>query len=302
MKNLIIILLLISASVFAQQDAQYTNYMYNTININPAYAGSRGVTSIFGLYRAQWIGLDGAPQTGTASIHAPIENSNVGIGFSIVNDRIGSSDKTTAALDLSYAIQVSENYKLALGVKGTADLFNVDYTKLNRYDLNDPKFQNNIENKFTPNIGAGIYFYSDKLYLGLSAPKFLESNVYNDNTSATSLEKMHYYVIGGYVFDLSPSLMFKPAFMCKTVEGSPLQVDVSGNFMFNEKFVLGAAWRWDAAMSLMAGFQVSDGLHIGYGYDLETTKLANYNSGSHEIFLRFELSKNRERVETPRFF
>lgn len=302
MKNLVIILLLVSASVFAQQDAQYTNYMYNTININPAYAGSRGVTSIFGLYRAQWIGLDGAPQTGTVSINAPIENSNVGIGFSVVNDRIGASDKTTVALDLSYAIQVSENYKLALGVKGIADLFNVDYTKLNRYDLNDPKFQNNIENKFTPNIGAGIYFYSDKLYLGLSAPKFLESNVYNDNTSATSLEKMHYYLIGGYVFDLSPNLLFKPAFMCKTVEGSPLQVDVSGNFMFNEKFVLGAAWRWDAAMSLMAGFQVSDGLYIGYGYDLETTKLANYNSGSHEIFLRFELSKNRERVETPRFF
>lgn len=302
MKNIVIILLLVSTSIFAQQDAQYTNYMYNTINVNPAYAGSRGVTSIFGLYRSQWIGLDGAPVTGTASVHTPIENSNVGVGLSFVNDRIGSSDASAISLDLSYAIPVSDTYKLALGVKGTANLLNVDYTKLNRYNLNDPKFQNNIENEFSPNIGAGLYFYSDKLYLGLSVPHILDTDVYDDNASSVNLEAMHYYLIGGYVFDLSPSLQFKPAFMCKTIEGAPLQVDVSANFLFNEKFTLGAAYRWDASVSALAGFQITSGLLIGYGYDLETTKLANYNSGSHEIFLRFELSKNRERIDTPRFF
>lgn len=302
MKNLVIILLLVSASVFAQQDAQYTNYMYNTINVNPAYAGSRGVMSIFGLYRSQWVGLDGAPVTGTVSLNTPIENSNIGLGLSFENDRIGSSDASAIAADLSYAIQVSETYKLAFGVKGTANLFSVDYTKLNRYDLNDPKFQNNVENKFSPNIGAGLYFYSDKLYLGLSVPHILDTDVYDDNNASANLETMHYYIIGGYVFYLSPSLQFKPAVMCKTVEGAPLQVDVSANFLFNEKFTLGAAYRWDAAMSVLAGFQISSGLLIGYGYDLETTKLANYNSGSHEVFLRFELSKNRERIDTPRFF
>jgi type IX secretion system PorP/SprF family membrane protein len=302
MKNLVIILLLVNISLFAQQDSQYTNYMYNTTNINPAYAGSRDVMSVFGLYRAQWIGLDGAPVTTSASINTPIENSNIGVGLSFVNDRIGASDKSDISADLSYAIQVSDTYKLAFGIKGTADLYSVDYTKLNRYDLNDPKFQNNIKNKFSPNIGAGIYLYSDKLYLGLSAPHFLESDIYNDNTSTTSLETMHYYLIGGYVFDLNQSLQFKPAFMCKMVEGAPLQVDLSANFMFNKKFVLGVAWRWDASISFMAGFQITSALYIGYGYDLETTKLANYNSGSHEIFLRFELFKNRERVDTPRFF
>lgn len=302
MKKLVLILLLVNASVFAQQDAQYTNYMYNTININPAYAGSRGVMSIFGLYRSQWVGLDGAPTTMTASLNTPIENSNVGIGLSFVNDRIGASDKSDISADVSYTIQVSDTYKLGLGVKGTADLYSVDYTKLNRYDLSDPKFQNNIENKFSPNVGAGIYFYSDKLYLGLSAPHFFESDIYDDNASVSDIDVMHFYLIGGYVFDLSPSLKFKPAFLCKTVEGSPFQADVSANFMFNEKFVLGAAWRWDAAMSFLAGFQVNNGLYIGYAYDLETTNLANYNSGSHEIFLRFELSKNRERIDTPRFF
>ncbi|MNX45536.1 hypothetical protein D3C86_760540 [compost metagenome] len=181
-------------------------------------------------------------------------------------------------------------------------MLNVDYTKLSRYDVIDPKFQNNIENEFSPNIGAGVYYYSDKLYLGLSVPNFLEHNEFNDNDSTTSLERLHYYLIGGYVFDLSTNVQFKPAFMCKTVVGSPLQLDLSANFLFNEKFVLGAAWRWDAAVSAMAGFQISKGLYIGYGYDLETTQLANYNSGSHELFLRFELSKNQDRVTTPRFF
>ena len=289
-------------SVFAQQDAQYTNYMYNTININPAYAGSRGVMSIFGLHRNQWIGLDGAPVTNVASINTPIENSNLGIGVSFVNDRIGASDETTISADISYTIQTSWNYKLSFGLKGTANLLNVDYTKLSRYDVIDPKFQNNIENEFSPNIGAGVYYYSDKLYLGLSVPNFLEHNEFNDNDSTTSLERLHYYLIGGYVFDLSTNVQFKPAFMCKTVVGSPLQLDLSANFLFNEKFVLGAAWRWDAAVSAMAGFQISKGLYIGYGYDLETTQLANYNSGSHELFLRFELSKNKDRVTTPRFF
>ncbi|MNS40406.1 hypothetical protein D3C72_727180 [compost metagenome] len=302
MKNVIFILLFVNISVFAQQDAQYTNYMYNTISVNPAYAGSRGVMSIFGLHRNQWIGLDGAPVTNVASINTPIENSNLGVGLSFVNDRIGASDETTISADISYTIQTSWNYRLSFGLKGTANLLNVDYTKLSRYDVIDPKFQNNIENEFSPNIGAGVYYYSDKLYLGLSVPNFLEHNEFNDNDSTTSLERLHYYLIGGYVFDLSTNVQFKPAFMCKTVVGSPLQLDLSANFLFNEKFVLGAAWRWDAAVSAMAGFQISKGLYIGYGYDLETTQLANYNSGSHELFLRFELSKNQDRVTTPRFF
>lgn len=302
MKNLLIILLFVNISIYAQQDAQYTNYMYNTININPAYAGSRGVMSIFGLHRTQWVGLEGAPVTNTVSVNTPIENSNIGIGLSFVNDKIGASTESAISADVSYTIQTSSIYKLSVGLKGTAHLLNVDYTKLNRYNLNDPKFQNSIDNEFSPNIGAGAYFYSDKLYLGLSVPNFLETDLYIDNASAVDMESMHYYLIGGYVFDLSSTLQFKPAFMCKATAGSPLQVDLSGNFLFNDKFVLGAAWRWDAAMSFMAGFQVSQGMYVGYGYDLETTKLANYNSGSHEIFLRFELFKKQERVLSPRFF
>ena len=301
-KILFFALMLVGAVGYAQQDAQYTQYMYNTININPAYAGSRGVMSIFGLYRTQWVGLDGAPVTSTASINTPIENTNLGVGLSVVSDRIGPTNENTISGDVSYTIKTSEIYKLSFGVKGTADLFNLDPSKLNTpAGQSDPLLQN-LHNNFSPNVGAGVYFHSDKSYLGLSVPNFFETKRYNDNSTAVYKERMNLYLIGGYVFDVNANLKFKPAFLVKEVDGAPLQLDVSGNFLINDKFVLGAAWRWSASVSALAGFQVNDGLYIGYGYDLETTKLANYNAGSHEIFLRFELFKKQNRIVSPRFF
>lgn len=293
--------MLMSAVSYSQQDAQYTQYMYNTINVNPAYAGSRGVMSIFGLYRTQWVGLDGAPVTSAFSVNSPIENTNLGVGLSFVNDRIGPTIENTISADVSYTIQTSEQYKLSFGVKGTANLFNLDPTKLNPVNQGDPLLQN-LSNNFSPNVGAGVYLHSNKSYLGLSVPNFFESKRYSNNDVAVFKERMNMYFIGGYVFDLSPSLKFKPAFLTKMIQGAPLQLDVSGNFLINDKLMLGAAWRWSAAMSFMAGFQITEGLYAGYGYDLETTKLANYNSGSHEIFLRFELFKRQSRVVSPRFF
>ena len=300
-KILIFALMLACFSGFAQQDAQYTQYMYNTTNVNPAYAGSRGVMSIFALHRTQWVGIDGAPVTNAFSINTPINNSNIGVGLSVVNDRIGPTVENAISADVSYTIQTSETMKLSFGVKATANLFNLDVDKLNPLDQNDPSLQN-LDNKFNPNFGAGVYLHSDKFYLGLSVPNFLEDTKYSDNSVSVFKERMNFYAIGGYVFDLSPSLKFKPAFLTKMVTGSPLQVDVSGNFMFFEKLTLGVAYRWDAAVSALAGFQVSDGIYIGYGYDLETTKLQNYNSGSHEVFLRFELFKRYSKMVTPRFF
>lgn len=300
-KFLFFALLLTGFAGFAQQDAQYTQYMYNTININPAYAGSRGVMSIFGLHRTQWVGLDGAPVTNAVSLNTPINNSKLGIGLSFVNDRIGPTDENTISADISYTVQTSETYKLSFGIKGTANLFSLDVNKLNPADAGDPHLQN-FNNNFTPNFGAGVYFHSDKLYVGLSVPNFLQTTRYEDNSVSVYKERMNFYFIGGYVFDLSPSIKFKPAFLMKTIQGAPLQLDVSGNFLFNDKFTIGAAWRWDAAVSAMAGFQVTEGLFIGYGYDLETTKLSNYNSGSHEIFLRFELFNKFNKLTSPRFF
>ena len=295
------ITMLLALVSYGQQDAQFTQYMYNTININPAYAGRRGAMSIFALHRTQWVGLDGAPTTNTASINTPISNSNLGIGLSFVNDKIGPTNENTISADLSYTIPTSENFKLSFGMKATANLFNLNVNKLNPVDQSDPQFQNQ-RNVFTPNIGAGVYYRSDTAYLGLSVPNFIQTNRYGDNEVAIFKEKMNFYLIGGYVFDLSYNVKFKPAFLTKLVQGAPLQVDVSGNFYINEKFTLGLAYRWSAAMSTMVGFQVTDEMYIGYGYDLETTNLDNYNSGSHEVFLRYEIFKNNDKIILPRYF
>jgi type IX secretion system PorP/SprF family membrane protein len=300
-KILIFALMLTCYSGFAQQDAQYTQYMYNTININPAYAGSRGVMSVFGLHRTQWVGLDGAPTTNTFSLNTPISNSNLGVGFSLVNDRIGPTSDNTISADISYTIPMNEVYKLSFGVKASGNMFNLDTDKLDPAQANDPNLQN-FNNEFSPNFGAGVYLHSDKLYLGLSVPNFLQDAKYNDNDVAVFQERMNFYFIGGYVFDVSQSIKFKPAFLTKMVTGSPLQVDASANFLFFDKFMLGGAYRWDAAVSALAGFQVTDGLFIGYSYDMETTQLRRYNSGSHEVFLRFELFNKVSKMVSPRFF
>lgn len=306
-KFLGLILMLTSGFCYAQQDSQYTQYMYNTIVVNPAYAGSREAMSIFALHRTQWVGLDGAPVTNNFSIHTPINGSNVGLGLSVVNDKIGPSDENNIAVDFSYSIRTSERYQLSFGLKASANLLNVDFTKLQIYNPGDPRFQDNIDNKFSPNIGAGLYLHSDNTYFGLSAPYLLETNHFDksaDNTSSSFVarEKVHYYFIAGHVFDVSATVQFKPSVLTKMVQGAPLQVDISANFLINEKFTAGLAYRWDAAFSALVGFQVSDSWFIGYAYDMETTKLANYNSGSHELFLRYELFNKNDRIISPRFF
>ena len=297
---LTIICAFILQSMYSQQDSQYTQYMYNTPLVNPAYAGSRETITAFLLHRNQWVGLEGAPVTNNFSINMPVGDSNFGVGLNFVNDEIGPVSENEISADLAYFIQVSENYKLSLGLKGTANLFQLDVNKLRIFDPSDPQFQN-VDTEFSPNVGAGLYLFSDKTYFGLSIPNFFESYRYNDNNVEITKEKMHFYFIAGHVFTISPNIDFKPAVLSKIVEGAPLQADVTANFLFFDKLTLGAAYRWDASVSALAGFQISDSWFIGYGYDLETTKLANYNSGSHEIFLRYEFF-NRSRVSAPRFF
>ena len=291
----------------AQQDAQYTNYMYNTLSVNPAYAGSNGAFTAFASHRNQWRGITDAPVTNTFSIHAPVQNTRVGLGLSVMNDNIGPSDESTISGDFSYTIDVSSRYKLAFGLRATAHLLNVDFTKLNIYNPGDALAQYNIDNKFSPNLGLGLYLYSNRSYFGVSVPNLLETNhfdkgqsTFNENSIAT--ERLHLHLITGVVFDLNEELKFKPAALAKVVSGAPLQVDVSANFMFKEKFVLGASYRVDAAVSVLAGFQASERWFLGYSYDREVTTLASFNSGSHELFLRFQLFKNFNKTVSPRFF
>ncbi|UGU16292.1 type IX secretion system membrane protein PorP/SprF [Sinomicrobium kalidii] len=303
MKKLFLVLGLLGSWItFAQQEPQYTQYMYNTVSVNPGYAGTRGVASILGLYRQQWAGLEGAPETAQFSIHSPISYRGHGLGLSIINDEIGPSRDTYVNASFSYKLQLGYDTWLNLGIMAGGSFLEVNYDKLNIHDPGDPELSGRLS-KFSPNIGAGAYLHASNWYVGLSVPALLETHFYDDIQQSVAKEKMHFYLIGGYVFDLSPTLKFKPAALVKAVSGAPLGVDVSANFLFNEKFTLGAAYRWDAAVSALAGFSITEGLHVGYTYDWDTTGLGNYNSGTHEVFLRFEfVSSSRNRMISPRFF
>lgn len=298
-------------SVSAQQDAQYTQYMFNTMSVNPAYAGSRGQLSIAALYRSQWVGLDGAPKSQTLNLHSPIRNSQLGYGISIVNDEIGNGVVQETYFDavLSYTIDVSLEGKLSFGLKAGGNLLNLDFQGLRNFDV-EPVSADNIENKFSPNVGVGIYYHTNAFYAGLSAPNLLQTDHFDNNqrdanaVQFLSKERVNFYLITGYVFDIGNNTKFKPALLTKVVGGAPLQLDFSGSFLFNDKFSIGAAYRWDAAVSAMFGFQISEQLMLGLAYDRETTDLGGtqFNDGSFEVFLRFELVKSFNRLVSPRFF
>ncbi len=306
-----LLLLIGSDAVNAQQDAQYTQYMYNTMSVNPAYAGSRGQFSAAALYRSQWVGLDGAPETFTLNLHSPIRNSKLGYGISVIQDNIGDGVVSETYFDavVSYTIDVSLEGKLSFGLKAGGNLLNLDFNGLRNFDV-EPVNIDNIENKFSPNVGLGIYYHTNKFYAGLSAPNLLQTEHFdNSRTDSNSVqflskERINFYFITGYVFDLGGNLKFKPALLTKVVGGAPLQVDASASFLFNEKFSFGAAYRWDAALSGLVGFQITDQLMLGLAYDRETTALGGtqFNDGSFEVFLRFELVKSFQKLVSPRFF
>jgi type IX secretion system PorP/SprF family membrane protein len=309
--GLLFLALIYAGETNAQQDAQYTQYMFNTMSVNPAYAGSRGQLSAAALYRAQWVGLEGAPTSQTLNIHSPIRNSKLGYGISIVNDEIGDGTVQETYFDgvLSYTIEVAQDAKLSFGVKAGLNVLSLDFNKLRNFDA-EPVSADNIENRISPNVGIGFYYHTNKFYAGLSAPNLLQTEHFdNSQTDANAVqflsqERINFYLITGYVFDLNGNLKFKPALLTKMVGGAPLQVDLSANFMFADKFTFGAAYRLDAAVSAMAGFQISDQFMLGLAYDRETTELGGtrFNDGSFEVFLRYELVKSFQRLVSPRFF
>ena len=308
-----LLILLVSFSGNAQQDPQYTQYMYNTQVVNPAYVGSRDVLSFGLLYRTQWVGLEGAPKTATLIMDTPIGSlDNMGLGLSLVRDEIGPATETNVTIDYSYSISTSYSSELSFGVKAGLDILDVDFSKLHLPGgaiPDDPNFQNNIDNKVDPQIGAGVFFNTERFYAGLSVPNFLTTKHFDKSTiddpdveATEAADRLHYFLIAGYVFDLSDNLKFKPSIFLKAVSGSPLQGDASANFLINERFTIGAAYRWSAALSAMVGFQVTDQIFMGFGYDFETTEVESYNDGSYEFLLRFDVFNKPTRVLTPRFF
>lgn len=298
---MLLVLCLMIKESFAQQDPQYSQYMYNTMSVNSAYTGQRRALSITGLYRTQWVGIDGAPKTQTLSIHSPLKNEKLGLGLSIVSDELGPASETYIDANFSYTIPLgeAESTKLSFGIKGGAHLLSTDWSK-GQFQDPDSAFGRNVS-LFSPTVGVGMYLHSETWYLGASVPNFITTNHYDDFQESVAAERLHYYFIGGYVFDLDVNIKLKPAVLLKAVSGAPLIADVSANALFNEKITLGVAYRWDDSLSGLAGFRIKENIYIGYAYDYTTTGLNNYNSGTHEIMLRFEI-KRAGKILSPRFF
>jgi type IX secretion system PorP/SprF family membrane protein len=300
--NLVVIFaLLLTGVVYGQQDPHYTQYMYNQNILNPAVAGSRADLSIALLGRTQWVSIEGAPDTQTLNISGKLGN-NLGAAVSVIHDQIGPLEEKNIALDLSYAIPITNTGKLAVGVKGTYNM--LDYLgNVSRIDDIDPALEDPIKSSY-PNVGAGLYYYTDKFYLGFSVPNILqEDRISIANQAIPEIsKKMHYFGTLGYVFRINDNLQFKPSTMVKFVAGSPVSIDLNGSFFINEMFEIGLSYREGDSIDALIGVQVAPTIRIGYAYDHTITNLADYNSGSHEIMLLFDLDFAKKHIKSPRFF
>lgn len=298
-KFYIIIVLLVATQVYGQQDPQYTQYMYNMNVINPAYAGSRENLSFGLLYRSQWAGLDGAPKTGTFFGHLPV-GEKVGLGLSIISDEVGPIRETNAYADFSYTLRLGGEHKLAFGVKAGATFHDIGLAGLALIDPNDPFFQN--INTTTPNIGAGFFYYTDNYYLAASVPNILNSVHLDANGNKLGSEESHYFITGGYVFQLSENTKLKPSFLVKSSFDAPTSFDVNLNALFFEKLEIGGSYRLDDSFSGLINFAVTPTVRIGYAYDAVTSDIKEYAPASHEFMLLFDLNFPRKVSRSPRFF
>lgn len=298
---LIILILFVAAPGFSQQLPQFTQYMYNTISINPAYAGSRDGFSAVGLHRSQWADFEGAPTTQTLSIHSPLSNDKVGLGLSIINDNAGYENYTYAYGDFSYRLDLSADVTLRLGLKAGMSYYNLEDELFTEPDvLSDPYFQDQL-NRWTPNFGLGFYLSSQNWYIGGSAPKLI-NNDNNEFSEYLALEQVHYYLTGGYVFDLTDNVKLRPTTILKATKGAPLSVDFTAAAIFNEKFYLGATYRLDDAVGGFLDVELFDGFRAGYAYEYPISDIRPYTSGSHEVLLIYEFRFKNTRYKSPRFF
>lgn len=297
------------SKVTAQQEPHYTQYMSNMSVVNPAYAtAAPSILNLGALYRYQWTGIEGAPKTMTLFAHLPI-NDKIETGLSLVSDDIGDGAKkeTNLFADFAYIVQLNETQRLSFGLKAGFSSISTNFNgfQLNSGDVStDLAFAENV-NETVPNIGAGIYYFADNYYVGLSTPNILTSEHKGTSSGINSFgtHRIHTYLTGGYVFDINESFKIKPAAMAIFVEGAPVSVDLTANVLYNEKFELGAAYRIDDSVSMLMNVNVTPNLRIGYSYDYTISNLSQFNSGSHEIVLLYNLDLlGKGYDKSPRFF
>ncbi len=294
-------------SLQAQQEAAYTHYMYNTLAVNPAYAGSRNALTLTALGRFQWVGFDGAPMTQTFTAHAPIARENIGLGISFVNDKIGPTNNAGVSADFAYRMKVSKKARLSFGLKAGINNFSAGLSNLTLNQQNDVSFSDGGRSRMLPNIGAGIYFQAERFYVGASTPKLLENRLNTLNSASVSsfgTEKRHLYFISGVILQLNPLLQLKPTISARMTPGAPAQADVTANFIINRKVTLGAMYRTGDAIGALLGININEQMMFGYSFDWSAyNRTGNFNAGSHEVMLRYDfIFKEEKRIVSPRYF
>lgn len=290
----------------AQQDPMISQHMFSGHFINPAYAGSHDYANITALGRKQWVGLDGAPFTTFLSFDMPIAEKNLGVGAVVAEDRIGVTQRMQIAGSVSYHLKLGDKLKLAAGLRAGGEYYRARLTQLTIWDQNDQVFANDINGKFLPVAGAGLYLYTQRLYIGLSVPNVINYNpgtILSAANDGNPLLERHYLATAGYAIPAGKNLDIKPSVLMKYVPNAPVEFDCSLNFLFYKTLWLGGTYRTGDGVIAMAEYQATKNLRIGYAYDLSLTHLSSYNSGSHEIMIAWDFVKDETiRYKSPRFF
>ena len=305
MKKLLTVLLIFLASVaFPQQDPLFSQYMFNKLAVNPGYAGSRDALTVDAIYRYQWVNIPGAPQTLSASVHTPLVNPHIGLGMNIYSDVIGATVSQGALATFAYRILFPDS-RLSFGLQAGVKYSDIFWSRINPYDDGDPLYNSQMKKKAVPDANFGIYYYSNKYYVGISSKQLLQNEMgivtVNGKDEYTKLLR-HFYGMAGAAFPISEQVVFRPSILAKFVPNAPPQIDLNASFLFVNTFWLGVSYRTEKAVSFMAEFNLTHNLRLGYSYDLWFNELQAYNKGSHEIRLGFDFDIFHSRMLTPRYF
>lgn len=286
----------------AQQDPMFTHYMYNTLWINPAYAGTRDLLTVTGIYRSQWVNFAGNPKTQSISMHAPLVLGKSGVGLNVVNDQLGVTKSTLVSADYAYHVRLNKKAKLSFGLKGMVNIYRNSVSTLSLITQNDAAFANDVRSVL-PNAGFGMYYFAKNYYFGLSCPKMLQNKL-NTSASLLSREQRHYYFIAGYAYELKRDIIFKPTTFVKITPGAPIEADITGTFVFSDNFNLGVMYRSADAAGVITGFNITDQMYFGYSFDWSfPNSTGRYNKGSHELCLRYDFYvKPETKIKSTRHF
>jgi type IX secretion system PorP/SprF family membrane protein len=284
-----------SGNIMAQQDPMFTHYMFNMLAVNPGYAGSHGLLNVTGMYRNQWVGVDGAPKTQTFVAHSPFLKKNIGLGLSIINDKIGPVRQTMVFADYSYTVQVTKESKLAFGLKAGFNILKTYFSEIPLTEPNDESFTD-VPISWKPNFGFGAYYYSKNYYVGISIPKILKSKIEQHLDYSKLTLQRHFFVTGGYVFNINDKFKFKPSALLQMTSGAPLSFDLNGSVLYRDLLWVGLGHRFGDSFSLLLEVQATKQLKFGYSFDLTTSRFSRYNSGTHEIMLSYDFIFKKNKI------